>query len=59
MEHFNKKKINHRSKFEKLMVQELALRQSKMLKSLIYIGDIAQLAHLCVTRNLPSSYQIS
>ena len=59
MEHFNKKKINYRSKFEKLMVQELALRQSKMLKSLIYFGDIAQLAQLCVTHNLPSSYEIS
>ena len=41
------------------MVQELVFRQSKMLKSLIYIGDIAQLAHICVTHNLPSSpYQI-
>ena len=42
------------------MVQELALRQSEMLQSLIYIGDIAQLAHLCVTHNLlSSSNQIS
>ena len=32
------------------MVQELALRQIKMLQSLIYIGDIAQLAQLCVTQ---------